>query len=170
MFEYQKPRRELLELQLTALIDICVIIVLFLVLGTVIGAADMPVPNGLQVPRSFGKETTESAPKVILFNKNVQVVGLTNSLDDKYQKIPFSEFSKARFQDSAVVSSLKTDLKSYIDQLPVSQKNGGVLLNVIADQTTPYSEVFDVIRSFREAGFETLLFVALGENMKEAAP
>ena len=50
-------------------------------------------------------------------------------------------------------------MKSYLAALPKESKSTGHTLNVIADKDLEYKVLFDVIRAFRVAGFESLLFI-----------
>lgn len=148
-------RREPMELQLTAMIDIFSMIVIFLIFGTVFGAAEIVIPPGLAVPRSVSKESVESAPRLVIEKDSVSVSALE-------RKFPLRSFRAGDPGHDALARRIKADLKDVIAALPSSAKGSGVLLNVIADENAPYQDVFDVVKVFREAGFETLLFVATG--------
>ncbi len=153
----RRHRKEPLELQLTAMIDIFSMIVIFLIFGTVFGAADIVVPGSIKVPKSVSKEGAESAPRLVLDANEVMFSG-------SGEKAPLSWF-KGQDEDSrAKADAFKGRIREYVAKLPESAKGSGVLLNVIADQDTPYEDVFSVIRVFREAGFQSLLFVATGEG------
>lgn len=39
-----------------------------------------------------------------------------------------------------------------------------MLLNVVADGGTAYKNIFNVVKAFRSSGFESILFVTIGEN------
>jgi biopolymer transport protein ExbD len=164
----KRKRRNPLELQLTTLIDIFTLIVIFLVMGTVFGAADMSVPKDMRVPRSFGKESVESAPQVVINQNEVTVVALAKEFQDQAKPIPLSEFRRGSGVATPALEPLKKLLKDHIAKLPNEIKKQGTLLNVIADRDAKYPDVFEVIRVFREAGFETLLFVAMGESLTKA--
>lgn len=164
MFFAKKPRRAVMELQLTAMIDIFTMIVIFLIKGTVMGAAELEIPEKTQIPRSFSSESLESAPQVLITEKEVR---LTNFFKDNNPQDPvaMSDFKLGREVESPKVGALKNRIKDQISKLTPEERQGGVLLSVIADQKTPYSDVFNVVRVFREAGFETLLFVAESQNL-----
>jgi biopolymer transport protein ExbD len=147
----RKPRREMLTLQLTAMIDVFSILTIFLIKGTVFGVSDVSMPDTMKLPESVSKESVESAPQVLITKDSVQVSILAEPL-------PLTAFSKAN--DPAIVA-LKEQLKAYVKSLPPEAKSSGVLLNVISDRETPYRNVFDTVKVFREAGFETLLLVAV---------
>jgi biopolymer transport protein ExbD len=55
-------------------------------------------------------------------------------------------------------------LKGYIEAMPAKVKTSGVLLNLVADQETPYESIFAVSRYLRINGVQSVLFVAEGEK------
>jgi biopolymer transport protein ExbD len=149
----KKHRREGLELQLTAMIDIFTLIVIFLIKATVFATSDMVLPDQMKLPKSMSKEQVESAPQVLIGKEDVQV-SIVNGA------IPLRDFKVARDEEASSVKTLRDALKAYVDKIPAETKAVGVLLNVMADKESPYADVFDVVRVFRESGFETLLFIA----------
>ena len=157
----RKHRRPLFELQLTAMIDIFSMIVIFLVKGTVSGLSDVQVPERLMLPTSISKESVESAP-VMTISRDDVTVSITPGL--KYQLNWFAE----RSPENPNIISLKDELKAFIVRMPTVARSSGVLLNVIADREAPYQTVFNSVRVFREAGFETMLFVASGADNPNA--
>jgi biopolymer transport protein ExbD len=153
-----KHRRNPLELQLTAMIDIFSMIVIFLIFGTVFGASEISVPSNIMIPKSHSKEGVESAPRIVIRREAVDI-----SLID--QAIPIDSF---RNPDSGEMNSLRGKVKARLDAEKKKTKEGKdvqqqKMLNIIADRTTPYQDIFDVVRVFRDSGFNTLLFVAVGE-------
>ena len=144
----RKARKQPIELQLTALIDVMSMLVIFLIKGTVFGASDMLVPNDMKLPESVSRESAESAPQVIISKSKVSV---------SFSK---ETYDLSAFRDNGGPTGLRKQLKAYVAALPAVARTSGVLLNVVADKLTPYKDVFDTVKVFREAGFETLLFVA----------
>lgn len=155
--EVRKHRRKPLELQLTAMIDIFSMIVIFLILGTVFGAAEIILPKDLALPKSVSKEGLESAPRLVIQRDRV-----TTSISDETLGVEIFRGEGASNHSSVI--AVKDKIKKYFASRPASEKGKSAYLNVIADAETPYRDIFDVIKVFREAGFDTLLFVATGEG------
>ena len=153
-FFQKKPHRESLELQLTAMIDIFSMLVIFLIFGTVIGGADIIFPANLQLPFSRSKESTESAPQVVITNTQVIVSVLNN------KELATGTFRESSDANAAILASLENELKEYLKKSNEKTKVAGQALNVVADQNLDYRTLFQVIRVFRQAGFESLLFIA----------
>jgi biopolymer transport protein ExbD len=152
-FFTRRHRRPLFELQLTAMIDIFSMIVIFLIKGTVFGNTDASVPDSIKLPQSISKEMTEAAPQVTITKDSVWVSNHTTPL-------PLSLFLET--EQPRAISDLKNEMKSYLAKLAPSVKARGVFLNIVADKDAPYRDVFRTLKVFRESGFETMLFVATG--------
>ncbi len=156
----KRSRRAGLELQLTAMVDIFSIMVIFLIKGTVFGASDLFIPEGVKLPESISKESAESAPQVAITDIDVSISVFP-------EKIELAAFRS--LEATPKVAKLKVKLKEYVSKLPKDAKKSGVLLNVMADRRAPYQDVYDVVRVFRESGFETLLFIATGKAIADSA-
>jgi len=150
----KKPKKGPVELQLTALIDVFSMIVIFLVLGGVMGAPDIVIPESMKIPKSKSKEGIESAPRVTLESDKVSF-----SLSSK--PIPLQAFSSPDSRER-LVQELKPFASEYFKK-QTEAKNSVKAINVIADQSTPYRDIFDVVLVFRKMGFGSVLFVANGE-------
>lgn len=154
----KRPKREVFELQLTAMIDIFAMLIIFLVKGTVFGVADIVIPPETRLPKSMSRESMETAPQVWILKDEVKLSIFQESL-------PFHVFDASQTstpRGEKLLSTLKQRLRDYVAKLSSEARSSGVLLNVIADRDTPYKKVFDTLRVFRECGFEVLLFVATG--------
>ena len=64
----RRKKRAIPNLQLTSLIDIFSILIIFLIKGTSLSNTEVVVPKGLSVPESISKEQMDIAPNVILQN------------------------------------------------------------------------------------------------------
>jgi biopolymer transport protein ExbD len=141
-----------LVLNLTSMIDICAILVIFLVMGTEIGQADLVTPEGLKYPRSFNKEVIETAPQVVVFRDEVDI-RFTG------RKIPLQTF---RNVEDEVTKRAIDEINKYVAEIPPKLKGSGVLLNLVADRDVPYKTIYEVSKFFRQNGFQSILFVAEG--------
>lgn len=152
----RRPRREVVELQLTPMIDIFSMLVIFLVLGAVHGQS-MDLPAIIQVPESSSKEGAELAPQLVLGDDKVEFRPLGIALSA-------SLFASDAGVRATEIQNLQAQLKEYTKTLPASATGAGLLLNVIADKNFPYRKLYNVLEVFRECGFETLLFVTTPER------
>jgi biopolymer transport protein ExbD len=161
-FFSKKPRREPIELQLTAMIDVFSMIVIFLIFGTVFGAADIVIPTGIEIPKSISKESLESAPRVVITKNEVFL-----SVGETSQPVPLENFRTA--QGKANIRALFKPALSSFQEKKKENKESVTPLNLLADFKTPYADIFDVVALFRQMGFNTILFVANGVGSGSAA-
>jgi biopolymer transport protein ExbD len=145
-------KKDILVLNLTSMIDISAIIIIFLVMGTVFGTSAIEPPPEMKFPKSFNKEMIENAPQIIITETLIEVpflhrqIDLVNILEGHEEKLKV----------------VQVEIKKYIEAIPVDVKGSGVLLNILADKKTPYKTIYEVSSFFREAGFQSMLFVAEG--------
>lgn len=156
----RRPRRQPLELNLTPMIDIFSMLVIFLILGAMHGQSGMELPASLLLPESNSKESAELAPQLILTPERVEFRPLGIAL-------PASAFENASDGSVAEIENLKSRLAEYTKTLPASVTGAGLLLNVISDKNMPYRKLYNILGVFRESGFETLLFVTQPERKSE---
>lgn len=153
-----RKKKEPLELQLTAMIDVFSMIVIFLIFGTVFGAADIVIPVGLEIPKSVSKEGIDSAPRIVI-QENTVTLSLTNEV------FPLADF-KAPALRRQVQEKLKPVLKDFKDRRITNAGAGMNPINLVADQGTSYEHIYDVVSTFRELGFDSIYFVAMGGKSK----
>jgi biopolymer transport protein ExbD len=153
-----RPKKEPLQLQLTAMIDVFSMIVIFLIFGTVFGAADMVIPNGLEIPKSLSKEGIDSAPRLLIHQGQVSF-----TLDK--ESIPLASFTDLEARKK-IVARLTPLLEQYQKRRKGTAGAGMNPINLVADQSAPYHDVFDVVSLFRELGFDSIYFVATGGSSK----
>jgi biopolymer transport protein ExbD len=145
-------KKDIIVLNLTSMIDISAIIIIFLVMGTVFGTSAIEPPADMKFPKSFNKEMIENAPQIIVTDTIVEVpflhrqIELVNILEDRTEKLKV----------------IQAELRNYIEAIPSEVRGSGVLLNLLADKKTSYKTIYDVSSFFREVGFESMLFVAEG--------
>jgi biopolymer transport protein ExbD len=155
MFFQKRQRKPILSLNVTALIDICSLILIFLVMESYFGESSIVVPNSMTIPKSVSKESVENAPKIVISSTDVTASFIP-------QPIPLESFRG----ENAQLKDYKEKIKAFVASIPAQARTSGVLLNLIADQKAPYKDIFDVVSVFREAGFQSILFVAQTQGDK----
>lgn len=158
----KKKKRALAGLQLAPLIDIFVLIIIFLIKGTVMSNASVTPPADLVPPKSQSPEGLEPAGQVYVSSKEVYF-SMVN------EKISLSEFSKQLESNTAgkmtgAAAQITQKLRSYIQSIPEKEKKSGILMNFLADTSTDYKTVFEIAKYCRELGFQNILFVAQGDK------
>ncbi len=158
----QPKKKKIIGLQLAPLIDIFVLIIIFLIKGTVMSNASINPPADLSPARSKSPEGVEPAGQVYVSPTEVYFSMIN-------EKIPLAELTKQIENNSlAKLSGQSSDitqkLKKYLKELPDTDKKSGILLNFLADAAVDYRTVFEISKFCREIGFQSILFVAEGEK------
>ncbi len=158
----RKKKTKLVGLQLAPLIDIFVLIIIFLIKGTVMSNASITPPGDLKPALSKSPEGLEPAGQVYISPSEVYF-SMVN------EKIPIAEFMQ-QIQENTIEKlsgrsmMVSQKLKAYLVAIPDSEKKSGILMNFLADAGTDYKTVFEIAKYCREIGFQNILFVAQGDK------
>lgn len=147
-----KGKKSGIVLNLTSMIDVCAIIIIFLVLGTVFGVSSVEAPADLKLPKSYNKDMVENAPQIIIRKDKVDILFLHRNID----LVNITENKEEKLK------VLNAEIKKYIEEMSTQAKSSGVLLNIISDKMIDYKTIYDVSNYFRSAGFQSMLYVAEG--------
>ena len=151
-FEGDKKRKKVLILQLAPMIDVFVLIIVFLIKGTILEETAISKPEGVNLAQSQSKEQSEAAPQVIISNEKVEFKMIN-------EVRPLSEFKEDDFNPR---DPMFAAFKKYIEENKTVESSNHI--NVISDRATPYKTVYNVVKILRISGFQSLLFVAEGEQ------
>jgi biopolymer transport protein ExbD len=156
LFEDEPKKRSLLTLQLAPLIDIFVLIIVFLIKGTVFGGVATIAPEGLLAPKSSSKESLDVAAQVFVYQDKI----IFKMIERTIAKKDFFAENSAPLKEEITKAIL-----AYKAQLPeIIKKEESTILNFVADTATPYEEIFPIVKYIRECGYESLLFIAQGDS------
>ena len=146
---FQRKRRSVITLNVTALIDVCSLIIIFLILGTAFGASSLDIPKDVLIPKSISKENLDLAISVQIENQVVRFGA------DSFALASFVETAPNR---PAIIEKIKGELA----RLPNLTKQSGILMNFIADYRVPYQDIYNVVATLRASGVDSVLFIAVG--------
>ncbi|MFN8848038.1 MAG: hypothetical protein ACK5W9_14390, partial [Bdellovibrionales bacterium] len=110
------------------------------------------LPPGVELAQSQSKEASQVAPQVIISRESV-----TFKMIEKTRSI--EELSK---DEISTLEPLIGDFKKYL--LANQNVEGSDLVNIIGDSSTNYRVIYNVVKLLRTSGFQSMLFVAEGEN------
>ena len=136
------------EPQLAALIDVLAILIIFLVAGTVMGTSSLQIPENLKLPKSLSREALETAASVAITNDRILFSYRNQGYDLTQVLSPAANQEQERFRTnlSAYLADTKTNVINYVQ--------------LIADQATPYSRIYDVVSFLRKSGIESVMFIS----------
>ena len=151
-FEGDKKRKGIIHLQLAPMIDIFVLIIVFLLKGTILEESAIVLPEKVNLAKSMSRETSQVAPQVIITKDKVQF-----KMVEKER--PLAEFNTDGVDPR---DALYAELKNFLEEN--KDVEGADLINVIGDSSTSYKQIYNVVKTLRIAGFQSMLFVAEGEG------
>ncbi len=154
MFLKPQKRKTIIPLNVIPLIDICSIIIIFFVMDSFFGTSSIVVPEPLTLPRSVSEENVDNATTLIVLKDSVQ-------FEPFGQNYSLSIFKNLNHPE---LIKIREKIRKFVAAIPPENRGSGVLLNFVADRSSPYEDIFNVIKIFREEGFESILFVAEGDK------
>ena len=152
-------RKDPIEPQLAAMIDVFSILIIFLIAGTAMDSSVLNIPINLGLAETSSKSTTLNAPQVTLHKGEVNI----NFIDSK---ITINDIENAA-PTSPKILEIQTKLKSYLANIKENNKKSGSEMqllesvNLLADKNTPYKEVFAVVKFFRANGFQNTILIGV---------
>ena len=146
-------RRQNTALQLAPMIDIFTLIIVFLLQSTVIGTTSVAFPQDLNPPQSQSVEDLENSPIVEIYADRVE-------FKPTKSKISLNTFLNS--SDTNLVEE-KRKIQEYLQHQRMVKLNEFSHLNVVADRATNYEVIYQVVKFFKDTGFQSVLFVAQGE-------
>lgn len=158
----KKKKKSLLGLQLAPLIDIFVLIIIFLIKSTAMSGAAVTPPPDLKPAKSKSPEGMEPAGQVYITEKEV-VFGMINERISTHELTMQIEAASGDAMTGRA-QGVRQRLREYLKVMPEKEKQAGVIMNFLADASVDYRTTFLISKYCREAGFESLLFVAQGEK------
>ncbi len=150
LMQRKKPK-PIVQLQLTTMVDLVTILILYLLVSTVFGVSDLSFPPELRLPSSLSKEQIDSAPQVLVYNGKIQ-------FSPTQKEISLAEFASGSGRGLELLSEIKGEFQSQKKRMGKQP----VLISLIADREEKYSVIFSVVAQIKRTGFDTVLFVASG--------
>jgi biopolymer transport protein ExbD len=162
-FRRRRKKTEVGELDITSLLDILVILLVFLLKSYSTSGLIYTPPDQIELPSSESKSKGNMAVMIqvskekiwvdekIIINKSVDQIKLS-SKDGKTIVVLFDELTRKR-QEIDVIN--KTS--------PAGNKFSGVI-NLVIDKTIKFSQVKNILYTAAEAGFIKYKFVVLGQE------
>ncbi len=154
-----RTKREVLDLDITSLLDILVIMLVFLLNSYNSSGIILNVPKGVTLPKSESQS----------LNTNGVVVQVSPDMiwvDDK----EIIDLKKDRLGSNGIIAPLYDELvakKKLIKQIEQSAENANKFsgnVNLIVDKTIRYSFIRRLMFTAAEAGYKQYKFVVLGEE------
>ncbi|MFP5457775.1 MAG: biopolymer transporter ExbD [Bacteriovoracia bacterium] len=144
---------ELVDLDITSLLDILVILLVFLLMNYNASDLSLDLVKNLEMADSESQRITHFAPVVQLNGEYVIF------LDQK-------EISRLPAGEAEALTALETALKERHEQLPEKERKSeaGALINLVFDRETDYVKIEKIMASSAKVGFTQFKFIVKGTN------
>ena len=152
----ERKARKVVEPQLISLIAILSMLILFIIAGTIFGSATIKIPTHYDLAVGSKKQDIAPAPQVTFLSRGFKL----SFSDDKV--FPYQILQT----NTAAANKRRQKLQKIVRQF-LSQKkddDSRKSLNVVAEKSTTYKVIFDVLQELRSSGFVNILFVARYEG------
>lgn len=151
-FEGSKKRKKVLVLQLAPMIDIFVLVIVFLLKGTVMSETAVTAPESVKLAKSESRESTEVAPEVYISETHIEFKMINF-------KMSMKEILNDNLDPKDLIFSKLADF-----HLRNGKELGLRHINLVVDYRVTYKAIYHVVRILRAAGFKSMLFIAEDQN------
>ena len=152
-----------IDLDITSLLDILVILLVFLLKSYNSSGVTLTIPAGIELPKSVS-ESINSAGVMIQVSKDKIYVDskVILNTEDVSGKIYYQGKRRIIPLYNELIKQ-KEKIKAISQQVPAAKPFSG-LANLIIDKSLKYSYVKKIMYTCAEAGFKEYKFVVLAEN------
>ena len=159
----KRSKSEVVDLDITSLLDILVILLVFLLKSYNSSGVTLTVPSGITLPNSES-QSINSAGVVIQVSKDKLYVDSQVVLDAEKTTKQVFDHGGRRILPLYEELVKKKDLIKQTSKLVPEAKPFSGLANLIIDKSLKYSYVKKIMYTCAEAGFKEYKFIVLGED------
>jgi biopolymer transport protein ExbD len=159
----KRRKNKPLDLDITPLLDILVILLVFLLKSYNSQGIILDVPKGISLPISESQQVSDSGVIVLIspsaiFVDNVEVLNR-----NKPKK---SDYDQGGRRMAALYNELvkKKETVKVVEKSTRGGKSFSGLINLVIDKSVPYKFIKKVMHTSAEAGYQKYKFVVLGEE------
>ena len=159
-FGGKTKRRKVSDPPLISMIGVLSMLIMFLVVGTIFGPATIELPSPFEL--AVGRRNNEifAAPQVIFIPG-----GFRLSFGEKID-FPLDVFARKTPESKQLYKRLVSAVEGLKRERKMHKGATSLPLNVIAERTSSYRIIFDVLSGLRDQGFTTMLFVSRFEESR----
>jgi biopolymer transport protein ExbD len=159
----RRGKREVLEIDITSLLDILVILLVFLLKSYNSSGVILTVPEGITLPNSESQSLNTAGVIIQVSPEKIWVDSKT--ILDK-EDLPRRLYDEGKRRIIPLYNELvrkRDEIKTLHKQTPQAAKFSGIA-NLVVDKSLKYSYVKKIMYTCAAAGFKQYKFVVMGEN------
>ena len=162
----RRPKKELIELDITSLLDILVIMLVFLLKSYNSSGVVINIPKDVRLPISNSSSLNSTGVNIQVSPKNIWVDETAVVTFSDINRFPERKLDQGKRRIVPLYNKL-VKLKRRIKQIekssPQAKKFSG-LVNLIIDKSIKYNYIKKIMYTCAEAGYKRYKFVVLGEE------
>ena len=159
----KRAKKGIMEIDITSLLDILVILLIFLIKSYNSSGVTLNVPKGIELPSS-GSESINTPGVLIQVSKDTIWVDSKTVLDtETLPKVIYDQGGRRIVPLYNELVKKKEEIKNLGKQAEQIKKFSGTA-NLVIDKSLKYSYVKKVMYTAAEAGFKEYKFVVLGQE------
>lgn len=169
LFGIRKKKVHTEELQLTAMIDMLLIILIFLIKSTEVSDVALDIPKEIALPSSRYDNAAKQKEMIYVFKNKVTYnskdLAIVQEIEPGYFKIPVDYLGDG----GTVITALYDELFAKRDVLVRAGEAGGAenfegIINIVADRNVSYSVLRQVMATAAKAQFNKYNLVIVKER------
>jgi biopolymer transport protein ExbD len=159
----KRKKNAVLDLDITSLLDILVIMLVFLLKSYNASGIILNVPKGVTLPTSESSSTNTSGV-IIQVSKEKLWVDDQEIIDFTKQKSGLYDHGRRRIIPLFNELVKKKNEVKRISKSTIGAKKFSGIVNLVVDKSVKYSDLKRLMYTCAEAGFKTYKFVVLGQE------
>lgn len=159
----KRTKKRIMDIDITSLLDILVILLIFLIKSYNSSGVTLNVPKGIELPKS-GSESINTPGVLIQVSKDTIWVDSKTILDtDTLPKVIYDQGNRRIIPLYNELVKKKEEIQNLQKQTKEAKKFSGIA-NLVIDKSLKYSYVKKIMYTAAAAGFKEYKFVVLGEE------
>jgi biopolymer transport protein ExbD len=151
------------EIDITSLLDILVILLVFLLRSYNSSGITMTIPKGIELPRSESQSINNAGVMIQVSKDKIWVDSETILETQNLPAVVYDQGGRRIVPLFNILVKRKEEIKKIAAQAAGAQKFSGVA-NLIIDKSLKYSYMKKIMYTAAEAGFKEFKFVVMGEE------
>lgn len=159
----KRGKKEVMDIDITSLLDILVILLVFLVMNYNAGGIEMVIPEGITLPNSTSKNINKPGVQIQVSPSKIWVDGKEVLSSENMPGRVYDQGGKRIIPLYDELVKIKEQVKNLAAQTEKANEFSGTA-NLVVDKTLKYSYVKKLMYTCAEAGFQKFQLVVLGEQ------
>ena len=159
----KKAKKGPIDVDITSLLDILVILLVFLLKSYNTSGVIMTIPQGIELPQSESQTANNAGVQIQVSKDKIYVDNVAVLDTENLPKVVYDQAGRRIVPLFDELVKKKEEIKKLAKLAPQAQDFSGIA-NLIVDKSLKYSYLKKVMYTSAEAGFKEFKFVVMGEE------